>query len=190
MNRILLLNGSPKNKDSASEKYLEILYRHLDQNYYIEEEMMIYKESIVKKINDADIIVIASPLYADSFPSHVITFFSKISDANLSDKLLYVIMNCGFLEGIHNIVAFKIIKNYCKCHGIKYMGGLGIGGGPVGYRKTWYNLSIYSGIKKMARYINYQNYFSEKYVGPLIPRPIYIWIANIRWSHAIKSFKN
>ena len=111
MNKILLLNSSPKYKDSASEHYLDLLYKHLDHNYLIEEEQMILKDSVINKIKNADIIVIASPLYADSLPSHVIKFLSSVNNLDLNNKLLYLIMNCGFLEGIQNKVAFKIIKN-------------------------------------------------------------------------------
>lgn len=190
MNKILLLNGSPKFKDSASEHYLDILYDNLDKNYYIEEERMLFlNDTLKKKIKDADILVIATPLYADSIPSHVLDFLIKIGDLNLSNKIMYLVVNCGFLEGIHNIVAFNVIRNYCDYHGIKFMGGLGIGGGPIGYRKTIYNYLIYKNIKLLGDFINYQKMFETKFISPLIPRFIYIGIANIRWKKAIKSFK-
>ena len=190
MNKILLLNGSPKYKDSASEHYLDILYNNLDKNYYIEEERMLFLNDTLKhKIKNADILVISTPLYADNLPSHVLDFLIKIGDLNLTNKMIYLIINCGFLEGIHNIVAFKTINNFCNYHHIKFMGGLGIGGGPIGYRKVLYNYSIYHNIKQLSDAINYQKEYKIKYISPLIPRFIYIKVANIRWKRAIKSFK-
>ncbi len=190
MNRVLLLSGSPKYKNSGSEYYLDILYEELDKNYYIEEEKMLYfNDTLKKKVNDADIIVLSTPLYADALPSHVLAFLMKMGDLDLSNKILYVMVNCGFLEGIHNVVALRIIKNYCEAHGIKYMGGLGIGGGPVGYKKIFYNYPIYKQIKNLGSAINYQKPFENNYVSPLIPRFLYINIANYRWKREINTLK-
>lgn len=190
MNRILLLSGSPKYKNSASENYLDILYEKLDKNYYIEEDkMLFFNDNIKKKIDSADIIVISTPLYADALPSHVLDFLLKISDLNLSNKLLYAVINCGFLEGIHNVVALEILNNYCLAHGLKFMGGLGIGGGPVGFKKVIYNYPIYKNLGILANAINYQKVYTNNYISPLIPRFIYINVANYRWKREITTLK-
>lgn len=191
MNRILFLSGSPKYKDSCSEHYLELLETHLNKDFYIEEEKMLhFNDHVIEKIGNADIIVISSPLYADSLPSHVINFLINMSSLDLTNKSMYAIINCGFLEGIHNIVSLEILSNYCDANKMEYMGGLGIGGGPVGYQHKLYNYPIFKCIKALANKINYKESYFNNYTCPLIPRFIYIGVANYRWGREIKSLKN
>lgn len=191
MNRILLLNGSPKYKDSASEKYLNMVYDYLDDNYYVEEINMLKVTKTTKKIvENSDILIISTPLYVDSLPSHVLRFLIEISSLNLKNKLVYVISNCGFHEGINNIVLMDIVKNYCLRNEMQFMGGLGIGGGPVAYNKHGYTRNIHKEIKELSNKINYRLPYKNFYTHLSIPKTIYKWVANIAWYRKINSSKS
>ena len=190
MNRIVMLNGSPKKKGSASEQYLNMIYENLDNNYYIEEyDMNKLTNSIKKSILNADMLIIATPLYIDCLPSHVIKFLMELGDNDISGKEAYFLVNCGFLEGVHTDVSVEILKNYCDYHHLIYKGSLGIGAGPIAYKKRFYNYFVKKELNIFSNYINYHKNYEDDYVRPLIPRFIYILFANINWFIQIKSFK-
>lgn len=190
MNKICLINGSPKYKDSASEKYLDIIYHELDEAYKVDEiDTFRILPSNLKTISEADILVFASPLYIDSLPSHFIKYLVELENYGISNKLIYAIFNCGYYEGIQNELGLKIIENFSIKTNSKYMGGIGIGGGPVGFHHKFYAIPIIKMVKKMGSYINTQSNFNNHYVNLLLPRWIYIGVANFRWFKKIKSLK-
>lgn len=44
---------------------------------------------------------------------------------------LYAISNCGFPEGHQNELHLRIYEAWCRCAGVSWGGGLGIGGGVI-----------------------------------------------------------
>ncbi len=187
MNKIILINGSPKYNNSASEKYLELIYENLSKDYLIEEiDCNNFANSKYQMIKQADIIIFAFPLYVDALPSHVIDFISRFANQEIHSKKVYVLANCGYYEGIHNEVALDVIKNFCLKNDCTYMGGLGIGCGPIGFKNKFYNKKIHQQIKKLSAAINYQNYYDNYYIEASFPRFIYILIANLNWYYQIK----
>lgn len=91
-------------------------------------------ERIISEISDADTVVFSMPLYVDGVPSHLLPFLKKMElfchDLN-KDLNVYVIANNGFIEGKQNEPLMQIMENFCDRSGIKWCGGLGIGGGVM-----------------------------------------------------------
>ncbi|MBQ1729077.1 MAG: hypothetical protein II036_01825, partial [Oscillospiraceae bacterium] len=73
-----------------------------------------------------DKIIIVSPLYADGLPSHLLESLVLNEKSIKPNTLIYGIVNCGLIEGIHAKQGLDIIKNFAiKCKSI-YYGGIGI----------------------------------------------------------------
>ncbi|WP_051200901.1 MULTISPECIES: hypothetical protein [unclassified Butyrivibrio] len=91
-------------------------------------------DNILKELEDADAVVFTMPLYVDGVPSHVLPFLKKMETwcKNLNPEInVYVIANNGFIEGRQNEPLMQIMENFCIRCGIKWCGGLGIGGGVM-----------------------------------------------------------
>ena len=91
-------------------------------------------ERILSEISDAETIVFSMPLYVDGVPSHLLPFLKKMEtfcrEHNKTFNV-YVIANNGFIEGKQNEPLMQIMENFCDRSGIKWCGGLGIGGGVM-----------------------------------------------------------
>ncbi len=91
-------------------------------------------ERVLNEIADADTVVFSMPLYVDGVPSHLLPFLKKMETFCLKqhkDLKVYVIANNGFIEGKQNEPLMRIMENFCDRSGIKWCGGLGIGGGVM-----------------------------------------------------------
>ena len=83
-------------------------------------------------VNNADLIVLAAPLYDDCQPTIVIKVMEIIAEKGVKgDKMLTVIVNSGFPEGHQNATPFPIYQKFTSRVGIKWGGALGIGAGEV-----------------------------------------------------------
>ena len=128
----ILINGSQKNHKSNSRYFLDYISKYLD-DYTIYDLKYDFFDNIIDSIINTDTIVLAFPLYVDSPNSLTLKLLNYIYDNNidLSNKSLYVIINCGFREGIHNITALNIIKNWATKVNIKYSGSILVGAGEI-----------------------------------------------------------
>ena len=92
------------------------------------------RERIIGEISDADTVVFSMPLYVDGVPSHLLPFLKEMEsfchDHNKNINV-YVIANNGFIEGKQNEPLMQVMENFCERSGIKWCGGLGIGGGVM-----------------------------------------------------------
>ena len=91
-------------------------------------------ERILNEISEADTVVFSMPLYVDGVPSHLLPFLKKMEIAcheQNKDINVYVIANNGFIEGKQNEPLMQVMENFCDRSGIKWCGGLGIGGGVM-----------------------------------------------------------
>lgn len=89
---------------------------------------------VLEKATQSDNIVFCMPLYVDGVPSHVLPFLKELEGFSKKNKLsskVYVIANNGFIEGRQNEPLMQIMENFCNRSGMKWCGGLGIGGGVM-----------------------------------------------------------
>ena len=91
-------------------------------------------EAILTELEDADAVVFSMPLYVDGVPSHVLSFLKEMEQWYRGGNhaiSVYVIANNGFIEGRQNEPLMQIMENFCIRSGLKWCGGLGIGGGVM-----------------------------------------------------------
>ena len=134
--KIMIINGSPKPKNSNSNYFLDLIKEQL-KNIDIIEYSVIKTDNydqIISDISEIQAIVFALPLYVDSMPSHVIRFLSYVEEnykSQVSKVKVYMISNCGFYEGKQNHISIKILKCWCKRMGFEWGQGIGIGSGEM-----------------------------------------------------------
>lgn len=78
--------------------------------------------------------MISAPLYVDAAPAHVAAFLEQAQQRCKETPCrftLYAISNCGFPEGHQNELHLRIYEAWCRCAGVSWGGGLGIGGGVI-----------------------------------------------------------
>lgn len=156
--KIMMINGSPKRKNSNSSYFLDLLKEKLENIDIIEYSLIqtTNYEQIICDISKIEVIILALPLYVDSPPSHVIRFLSYAEEnykAQSSKVKVYVISNCGFYEGKQNHIAIKILKCWCKRMGFQWGQGIGIGSGEM--MGTLKNIPLTKGPNKnLGRAIN------------------------------------
>ena len=138
--RAALLVGSPRTKKSTSASLGGYLFEQLNARGVETETIQIYTslnsqermKAMVDVIDNADLLVLAFPLYVDSLPAPVIAALEKIA-AHRKDKqshaLFASIVNCGFPEAKHNDTALAICSEFARQNGFAWAGGLSLGGG-------------------------------------------------------------
>ena len=181
-----LINGSQKNHKSNSRYFLDYISKYLD-DYTIYNLKYDSFNDIIDSIIKTNTIVLAFPLYVDSPNSLTLKLLDYIYDNNidLSNKKLYVIINCGYREGIHNITALNITKNWANKVKIEYTGSILIGAGEiVGKEEYSYITSIATNkLKKFSKCIK-DNKNSKDIITTidLLTNRIYCMFANHSWT--------
>lgn len=181
-----LINGSPRNNKSNSKYFLSFIEQKLDNYnlFYINKDKFC---TILDSISISDVIVFSFPLYVDSEPSSLLSFMDYVIDNNIdiSNKKVYIVVNCGFLEGEQNITAIEIIKRWCYKTNTIYNGSILIGAGEIVGKKKYQLIT-----KKALKEINIfaENVLNQKKLDDIIttmsfmnPR-LYCILANISWA--------
>ena len=139
---VLLLNGSPKCELSNSRVIGKFLADKL-----VEKGLQSAEEFVVRAINSpegterlqeliqqADIVILTTPLYIDSLPSFTIKAMETICEQRKRNpqartQLLVPVMNSGFPEKEHMNVALQIIQNFAKEANFQWGGKVRVGMG-------------------------------------------------------------
>jgi hypothetical protein len=206
--RVLLLVGSAKQPHSTSESLGTYLIEKLQGNGFETETLFIHKsinaedrrDKLLAGANDADIIVMAFPLYVDCLPYLVIRTMELIAKnreekANPREQSLLCIVNSGFPEAHQNDTAIAICRKFAQETGFKWAGGLALGGGEAIKGRPLLE------VKGMARNaIKSLDLAADSLAGgkpvsqkaiqimakPFIPKWIYILLGGMRWNKEAK----
>lgn len=133
--KTLLVDCSPKKRLSTSSYLLSNLsvglwgekkkIKLVPKNY----------DAILEKMQQADAVVLAMPIYVDGVPASVLRFFEYAAQhcakPLAAPPKVYAMVNCGFYEGKQTQTCHSIIENWCKRCGFAYMGGIGQGAGEM-----------------------------------------------------------
>jgi len=140
--RVLLLVGSPKGNGSTSGALGTYLLEQLEGQGVETEVARIVpflrseegRNQLLHSVAGADLLFLASPLYADSLPSGVTRLFEIIGAEGkerpgFSETGFATVINCGFPEARQCDTAIAICRCFAKEAGMEWMGGLALGGG-------------------------------------------------------------
>jgi len=206
--RVLLLIGSAKENPSTSESVGTYLLDQLRTKGCETETLFIHKSlrsdkrrgGLLRATHQADIVVIACPLYIDSVPYVVVRAMELIgkdrqAKKDLREQRLLCIVNSGFPEAQQSDTALAICRQFAREAGFQWAGGLALGAGEaIGGR------SLHT-VKGMARNVIKSLDLTadalvigkpvpqeavQKMAKPLIPNWLYIWFGTIGWKWQAK----
>jgi multimeric flavodoxin WrbA len=138
--RAVLLVGSPRTKKSTSASLGGYLFEQLNTRGIETQTIQIYTSinsqermnTLHEAVDNADLVVLAFPLYVDNLPAPVIAALEKIAARRKGHQLpvrFAAIANCGFPEAHHNDTVLAICSEFARQNGFAWMGGLALGGG-------------------------------------------------------------
>lgn len=186
--KTVFIDCSPKKKRSAS-KFIasftgvfvkgrkEYLPLHTPSDY----------DRILEAITDADSVVFSMPLYVDGIPSHILPFLKKMEAFSKENSLksnVFVISNCGFIEGNQTEPLMQCVENFCLRSGLNWCGGLGIGGGVMMnvmriMVMTLFGCGIISFDVWLAASINRKRAYGKHYTRVMVPSFVFILFADM-----------
>lgn len=186
--KIALICGSPKKKQSASGALLTDLQGFLHEAV----EIFLHKDSVpeesLEMLRQADVWVIACPLYVDGIPSHLLSCLMQLEQMEKPGLLVYGIVNCGFYEGVQAKTALQILENWCHKANFVWGGGIGVGGGGGFSRMPDPpKAPVKQVLSKLAEKISRREVQENVYVSIAFPRLLYKLAAQTGWRQMIKA---
>lgn len=146
LNNVLILIGSPKAQNSASNNFASYVEDKFKMNGVDTSKMYIVRhqkpekmEELVEKASQSELIVLINPLYIDSIPAITINFMehfclyhnSRKDSKNTKKQKLLAIFNSGFPEPHQNNVAVRMCENFAQQTNMGWIGGITIGMGAA-----------------------------------------------------------
>ena len=207
---ILVLVGSPKGASSTSNSLGDYLISQLEQSGLNVGKEYVYKlvrkeegqKKLLNKVEEADMIILAFPLYVDCLPAGVIKALELIADRRKSKsdretQGFAIIINCGFPETQHNNTAVAICKIFSREVGFEWKGALSLGmGGAIGgtslEERGGMVRNVIKGLDLAAQAlaegkdipVEATEFFGKKF----IPISLYTKMGNLGWNRQAKKF--
>jgi len=207
--KAILLIGSPKGYKSSSASLGSYILNQIEKYDIVTETIHLHSEVSTKakrslfldKIEEADFIILAAPLYVDTLPAKVIQALKLIAEnrrnlyfddiKSAKNQSFAVIVNCGFPEAEQNNVALKVYKEFARQAKIKYLGGIAVGMGGAVSGKSLSEMGsmtkdLTNGLKQAAENIvsnqKISNSAIEKTSKPMISSKwLYTLVGNFNW---------
>lgn len=195
--RIVLLNGSMRNKSGNSAKLAKQLAARLEKEVDSVDlkDWMKDMPGLVKKLEAAPAIVFCIPLYVDGLPSQVIRLMEKFEQEYRGGrKKIYVLANMGLYESSQLVNLFSAVTQWSRKMDFEYCGGLGISAGEligglmemIPFGKGPIRKSS-EGMDLLARAINSESKTYDIYAEPKgFPKWLFIQIANVNWDRTAR----
>ncbi|MDR2460423.1 MAG: hypothetical protein LBE38_06550 [Deltaproteobacteria bacterium] len=196
--KVALLDGSPQPNKSASLLLLEAIKGFLGKKA----SFSLLKAKLpgdFKSLMANDSLVLAFPLYVDTFPSQVIAFLEEFAivnkdlPENSKSPKLYVIVNCGFHETSRSLLVLEQCRLFAMKANLSWGQGLAIGGGPL---TLMFPDSLPKGIWPFGKYVKALKTMASNILklvpgpdlesSPSMPRWLYNMGANHHWKVLIK----
>lgn len=167
MERVLILNGSPRAPKSNSKQYAQVFSRACPvETEYFEITKTNHLE-LCRAMEGYSDVLLVFPLYADALPVTLLNFLKTLEENPPQKKpVVSVLINCGFFEPEQNDVAVEILALYCSQNGYRFGSVLEIGSGEA-ILKTPFRFLATGNIKKLARAMQRQTNQRFKVTMPI-----------------------
>lgn len=192
----LLINGSPKSRDTASGVLLGDLKARLPEGVSTRELSLrtaALSGEALEQFRQAGAWVFAFPLYVDSLPSHLLSCLVELerSLSGTPGKTVYALVNCGFYEGIQTAPAMEVMANWCARTGFVWGGGIGVGGGgaltELPDTEKGPKAPVYHALAILGERIAGQGTGENLFCSIAFPRFLYQMAAQMGWRKKIKA---
>ena len=132
MDKVLILNASPRAPRSNSKEYAKLFSKF----YHGKTEYLDIKRtnhaSLIEKLSDFSDLLFVFPLYADSIPVTLLNFLKDLEQVTPARKpTISVLINCGFIEPQQNDIAVEMMRLFCRENGYPFGSVLKIGSGEA-----------------------------------------------------------
>lgn len=132
MEKIMILNGSPRAPRSNSKQYAALFEKYSRLPTETFSVTGPKAGEIGKKIQEFSHVLLVFPLYADGLPVPLLRFLKEWEQNGFPGKpTVSVLINCGFLEPEQNDVAIDMVKLFCRKNGLTFGSVLKIGSGEA-----------------------------------------------------------
>ena len=149
MDKLIIVNGSPRAPKSNSFKYITELKKYIKEDIFFYNIISSKLEEFLKEIESNSEIIFVIPLYADGLPSLVISFLDSLRNYKFQNQKVHLIINCGFLEWQQNLVAREIFKLFCDSLDLNFRCSLLIGSGEA-IMETYFKFLVKMQLKGFA----------------------------------------
>ncbi len=201
MSELCFINGSPRREESCStylsKELLNLFNTPMESSEFFVKDILKDK-SRFKEIITFDKIIFIFPLYVDSLPSPLLEFLVAFEEFLKTQEPLnlpvYALVNCGFIEGHQNKIALKILENFCEKVHLRWMFGVGIGGGEFMKASKSMPLQffikkpVYNSLLSLKEHIEYN--LSTKgeniYTNAKISKRLFIFSGKNFWKQSAK----
>jgi hypothetical protein len=138
-----LLVGSAKTKGTSASEHMARAFTRAFSRLGVECRLHFATEFVhdsdqaraaARSIAKADLFLLATPLYVDSFPSlatRALELVETTRRSERSDAVFVPLVNCGFPEPEHTRTALNIARNFARAAGYGFAGALPLGAGGV-----------------------------------------------------------
>ena len=189
--RTAVINGSPKTGPSASGRIIDMQAEKLGARA----ELPVVRSAAPEgralaearsALEGAQALVLITPLYVDSLPSHVIALLEALQTEAASlmapESRLYCLVNCGFWEPDHNALALEQLRLFAKAAGVPWGQGLAFGGGGAAAMAPKFLLrTLDRALQGLAGKILSSSSAPDYHFRVNIPRHLYRLMGNLQW---------
>ncbi|WP_071433915.1 hypothetical protein [Angelakisella massiliensis] len=158
MERIMILNGSPRASKSNSRRYgamVSACCKGKAEYFAITRQN---HRQLAEQMERFSHVVLVFPLYADGIPVTLLNFFKTLEEYPPENKpVISVLINCGFLEYQQNDIAVEMVRFFCRENHYPFGSVLKIGSGEA-ILDTPFRFLVSGSIRKFSRSIMAQKY--------------------------------
>ena len=158
MEKILILNGSPRAPRSNSKSYAELFMKNYKKNADYYNISKTNHDELCAKMEQYSDVLFVFPLYADSLPVTLLNYLKNLEiNAPKNKPIVSVLINCGFFEYQQNDTAVEMMKLFCRKNGYTFGSALKIGSGEA-ILSTPFKIFVQIKIKALANSIVSKKY--------------------------------
>lgn len=180
MEKVMVVNASPRAPRSNSKKYAELFMKHC---HTPTEYFSITDKNHLELCGEMDrftAILLVFPLYADGIPVTLLNFLKTLEQNPPKQKpMVSVLINCGFMEPEQNDIAVKMVQLFCEGQGYPFGSVLRIGCGEA-ILTTPFKALAERKIKRLANLILRGKKESLKVTMP-IPKKMFVKASSGFW---------
>ena len=180
MERIMILNGSPRAPKSNSGKYARafLAYSPFPAEYFAIAPNN--HGELCRQMERFTRLLLVFPLYADGIPVTLLRFLNTLEEHPPRRKPeISVLINCGFLEPEQNDVAVEMLELFCSRQGYPMGSVLRVGSGEA-ILNTPFRLLVHRSLKRFASSIAKGKHENRKVTMP-IPKRMFIRASTAYW---------
>ena len=180
MDKVLILNASPRAPRSNSKEYAKLFSKF----YHGKTEYLDIKRTnhaaLIEKLSDFSDLLFVFPLYADSIPVTLLNFLKDLEQVTPARKpTISVLINCGFIEPQQNDIAVEMMRLFCRENSYPFGSVLKIGSGEA-ILSTPFQVFLNAKVKKLAHSIFLHRYQVFQVTMP-IPKRMFLKASSIYW---------